>query len=658
MAKQLILVLLAISISITTIYAQKNDNRVLFSVEDKDVTVDEFTYIYSKTNGDNADFSEASLQEYLDLYVKFKLKVQRAKDMGLDTVQVLQAELAGYRKQLADSYLVDRAIGDRLLQDAYDHLTQDVDISHILVALKTNASPADTSVAYLKIMDARDQINKGASFSDIVSEFSDDSYSKKKDGHIGYTTALYPGGLHRLEYAAYAAPIGQLTGPIRTKAGYHLLMVHDRRPARGEMEVAHILVRKSETKNPEAAKTRIDSIYQALQSGASFEKLASTASDDKRTAKNNGYLGFFKINQYEPAFEDTAFALSTDDTYTAPVETSLGWHIIKRISKKDIQPFHTEKPRLEGKVRQDARFEEAKKELLNRIRTDNNFKDQTAVLNTFVASLQDTFTTFRWQAPAPSPETLFTLDGGFVATLGDFTSYLGKATRHRVSYAREGNAEYVAHKLYDEFIDDQLLKYEESMLEVRYPEFKSLMREYEEGIALFEATKIEVWDKAAQDTVGLEAFFAREHAKYHWEQRAVTTVYRIGLSNKDDAEAIREYAKSHAADEVKAQFNKENAIKVLTEDAIYEQNKNTELSNGDIEWKAGAITKMIENKRSRSLKFLKIEEILPAADKALSDARGYVIADYQDQLERQWVDELRKSYTVTINQKVFKSLVK
>ena len=656
MAKQLILVLLAISISITSIYAQKTDDRVLFSVQDKDVTVDEFTYIYSKTNGDKADFSEASLQEYLDLYVKFKLKVQRSKDMGLDTVQALQTELAGYRKQLADSYLVDRAIGDRLLQEAYDHLTQDVDISHILVALKTNASPADTLAAYQKIIAARDRINKGASFSDVAGEVSDDSYSKKKGGRIGYTTALYPSGLHRLEYAAYSAKVGELLGPIRTKAGYHLLVVHDKRPARGEMEVAHILIRKIESKKPEIAKNRIDSIYQALQSGASFEKLATTLSADKRSAKNNGYLGFFGINQYEASFEDAAFALTEDDTYTAPVETSLGWHIIKRISKKDIQDFHTEKPRLEGKVRQDARFEDAKKALLNRIRANNNFKEQTAVLNNFIASLQDTFTTFRWQAPVPSSETLFTLDGGFVATLGDFTTYLDKATRHRVTYARQGDAAYVAHKLYEEFIDDQLLKYEESMLEVRYPEFKSLMREYEEGIALFEATKIEVWDKAAQDTVGLEAFFANNHEKYQWEERAVTTVYRIGLSYKDEAEAIRKYAKTHTAEEVKMKFNEGDVIKVLSEDATYEKTKNTELS--DIKWKKGEMTQISENKRSRSLTFLKIEDILPAAEKTLGDARGYVIADYQDQLERQWVEDLRKSYTVSINQEVFKSLVK
>ena len=655
MNKQCILLLIIFSLTIAGVQAQKTDNRVLFTVEDKSITVDEFTYIYSKTNGDQANFSEPSLQEYLDLYVKFKLKVQRAKDMGLDTVRVLQEELAGYRKQLSDSYLIDRAIGDRLINEAYEHSTEDVDISHVLVAVKANASPEDTLVAYQKIMAAYQQITKGANFEDVAQEVSDDSYSKTKGGHIGYTTALYPAGLHNLEYAAYTVPMGKMTSPIRTKAGYHLLMVHDRRPARGEIEVAHILVRKNEA-NPVAAKTRIDSIYQALKAGTPFKQLALNVSDDKRTAQNNGYLGFFGISQYERAFEDASFSLKTDDEYTAPIETSLGWHIIKRVSRKEIQPFSIEKPRLEGKVRKDARFEDAKKELLNSIRTKNNFKEQTTVLNTFVTSLPDTFTTFRWKAPVPSSDVLFTLDGGFITTLGDFTDYLGKATRTRVTYARDGNAESVARKLYEEFIDYQLLKYEESMLEERYPEFKSLMREYEEGIALFEATKIEVWDKAGQDTVGLEAFFEGVQGKYRWEPRAVTTVYRIGISYKDEAADIHAYAENHTAEEVEAKFNEEGSIKVLSEDATYEQFKSIELKG--IAWKVGALSELSENKRSRSLMFLKIEDILPTTNKTLGDARGYVIADYQDQLERQWVEELRKNYKVNIDQKVFNSLVK
>lgn len=656
MMKQWTLLLILISLTIGGISAQEKDERVLFTVEDDPVTVEEFSYIYSKTNGEQADFSEASLQEYLDLYVKFKLKVQRAKEMRLDTIKALQEELAGYRRQLADSYLIDRAIGDQLIQEAYDHMKQDADISHILFSVRKGASPSDTARIYQRAMEVYNRIQRGEDFATVAKEVSEDRYSKEKGGRIGYTTALYPAGLHNLEYAAYTQPVGEISQPIRTGAGYHLLKVHDRREARGEIEVAHILVRK-ENDADVVAIAKIDSLYQMLQGGANFEQLARTASEDARTRTNNGYLGFFGIGRYEKTFEDAAFALTEDQAYTKPVRTSLGWHIIKRISRKEIQPFQTEKARLEGKVREDARFEEAKKALLVRIRTESNFQENSNLLDQYITNLTDTFTTFRWKAPAQlSQDVLFSLEGGYEVTLGDLQTYYGKATRDRVTYAREGDKASVARRLYASFVDDQLLKYEESQLENRYPEFRNLMREYEEGILLFEATKMEVWDKASQDSVGLANFFKGIAGKYRWAPRARTTVYRISTNYKDQAEAIRAFAADHTAEEVKAKFNADEEVIVVTEEVTYEKFRNTDLS--EITWEPGAMTSVIENQRSRSLKFFKIEEVIPEGNKTLGEARGYVIADYQDQLEKQWVEDLRSSYKVNIDQRVFRSLVR
>ncbi|MEM1214825.1 MAG: peptidylprolyl isomerase [Bacteroidota bacterium] len=641
----------------TIVMAQQDDQRVLFTVEDTPVTVEEFTYIYSKTNGENATFSEESLQEYLDLYVKFKLKVERAKDMRLDTIQVLQEELAGYRRQLSDSYLIDRSITDRLIQEAYDHSTKDVDISHILVAVRPTAAPADTLAAYQRIQAAAERIQKGEDFATVAKDVSEDKYSKDKGGRIGFTTALYPAGLHNLEYAAYRLPENTVSMPIRTKAGYHLLLVNERRPARGEMEVAHIMIRKDESTSSAAAKTQIDSIYNLLQSEASsFDQLARNLSEDTRTAGNGGYLGFFGISRYEKPFEDAAFSLTEDDTYTTPVETSLGWHIIKRLSRKAIQPFPDEKPRLEGKVKQDPRFEDAKKALLRSIRDSNNFREDDALLNEYITTLPDTFTTFRWKATnVDDPRVIFELGDDYEVTLGELATYLTKATRQRVTYAREGDPETVARRLYDQFVDDQLLKFEETQLEKRYPEFRSLMREYEEGILLFEATKMEVWDKAAQDTVGLEKFFTGVAGKYRWAPRARVTTYRVGTNFAEEAEAIRAFASTHTAEEVKAAFNIEGTTKLVAEERTYEKFRNTELS--EMEWAVGTVSDLVENKRSRNIKFLKIEELFEPANKTLAEARGYVIADYQDELERAWVAELRKAYDVKINQKVFKSLI-
>jgi peptidyl-prolyl cis-trans isomerase SurA len=265
--------------------------------------------------------------------------------------------------------------------------------------------------------------------------------------------------------------------------------------------------------------------------------------------------------------------------------------------------------------------------------------------------------TFRWKAPQPpSKETLFTLGKDYRVTLGDFTNYLGDQTRQRAGLARQGTPQDAARNLYQQFINDQLLKYEEIQLEVKYPEFKALMREYEEGILLFEATRQEVWDRASQDSVGLERFFATATGKYSWLERGRITTYRVGMSYKDQVASIQEFARTHTAEEVKAKFNTAEGVVVTSEEGLYEKGRNP--ITAKMLWKVGGMSLAEDNTRSRSVVFYKIEEIVPPGPKTLNEARGYVIADYQDQLERDWVEGLRRKFKVQINQKIFDSLVR
>lgn len=654
--KQLFVLLTAMFVSSLPSLAQEQD-AVLFTVADTPVPVSEFDYIYSKTNGKNADYSRKSLEEYLDLYVKFKLKVKKARDLQLDTIPALQQELEGYRRQLADAYLIDRAVTDKLTQEAYERIQQDVDISHLLVTVAADATPADTAAAYAKIMLAKSRIEKGEDFSDVAKEVSEDQSAATNGGRIGYVTALFPKGLYHLETAAYNAPLNTTVGPIRTEAGYHLLVVHQRRPARGEMEAAHILLRTKD-KDPTAVKVRIDSIYLALEQGADFGDLAKRFSEDQQSAPNNGNIGFFGINRYEASFENAAFALAKDGDYSRPVQSRVGWHIIKRISNKGIQPFEVEKARLEAKVSQDPRFEVAKAALLDKIKQENDFREQRAVLDQFAAVQNDTFLTFRWKAPEPpSPAVLFTLNGDYEVSLGDFTNWLNRASRKRLRLGANGDVQAAIYELYNDFVQEKLLEFEEQQLEHRYPEFKALMREYREGILLFEATKMLVWDKASQDTLGLRKFYDSIKGKYRWGQRARTSVYRISETYRNRLPEIRAFAATNSAEEVKSKFNTEEEIVVNIEEMMIEKNRNVPPELVSANWEVGVMSQN-ETTRSGTIKFYKFEEILPPSTKSLQDARGYVIADYQDYLEEQWVAELEKEYPVKINRKVFEMLIK
>ncbi len=646
MTKQIIIAFLGICLS-TALFGQKGD-PVLFSVAGKPVHASEFMYIYSKTNRDKADFSKASLEEYLDLYTKFKLKVQRARDLKLDTIPTLKQELEGYRQQLADSYLLDKAVTDKLIKEAYDRSKQDLSISHIMVGLRKNATSRDTLLAYKKIMSAKSKLDGGADFVAVANEVSDDKTVKKNNGNIGYFTSPFPNGFYAFETAAYQLKKGDYSNPVRTPLGYHIIKLDDIRSARGEIEVAHILIRKD---TPDAEKV-INDIHKELSEGGNFEDIAISKSQDTKTAANKGYVGFFGISTYEKVFEDAAFSIAKDGDISAPFLSQAGWHIIKRISKKPVPEYEKAKPRLKTKIQKDSRFEIAKKEIVEQIKEENNFVENIEPVKKFAGTLGKDFNTFSWRAPADkSSEKIFTL-GNTSYTLGDFTDYLGTASRQRMKYASTLPSE-VAKKLYETFVMETCLKYEERNLEKKYPDFKALMREYREGILLFEITKQEVWDKASQDTTGLANFYNKNKNKYKWKERAMITQYSV----KDyvNAGKIQKALQKNTSQEVLQKFNKEKNM-VSVKELTLERGRDEKLDA--MEWKAGNVSKVALDKATKSATFFKIEKILPAGDKKLEDARGYVVADYQDFLEKQWIEELKDAYDVKINKKTFKNLIK
>ena len=658
MLKRIFLILPFIILTSLSLIAQDKNDPVLFTVENTPVHQSEFNYIYTKTNGDNADFSKKSLDEYLDLYVKFKLKVQRAKDMKLDTIPALQQELEGYRKQLANSYLVDKEVTERLTKETYDRSLKDVNISHIMVALQPNATPKDTLIAYKRIQSIKKELDAGANFTEIAKAKSDDQSAKQNGGNIGFITSMLPNGFYNLESAAYNTPVGKISNIIRTAAGYHVVRTEGVREARGEIAGSHILIRKGKEDKGAAAKAKIESIYKALEGGESFEALARTNSEDKLSSSKGGSLGTFGINKYERTFEDAAFGIEKDGGYSKPIETSIGWHILKLNSRKPVEPYEVAKRKLAQKIQRDSRYAIAQDAMVSRIKNEAGYKANSSVLKKFASSVGDQFMTHRWKpAVKKSAETIFSFADGTKYSLADFESYCQKKSRDRMRMARGGSAEDAVNHLYDDFVKENCMSYEERQLDKKYPEFKSLMREYEEGILLFEATKILVWDKASQDSAGLKSYYAEynDNRKYMWKERAKVSFYALQKGAESQLSKLRKYAAKSNPEKVLSKYNKKG--KVLTQRLeMFERGKNEVLDK--LEWKVGNVSPIEISKKDGSSNFMKIEKVIPPTQKTLQEARGYVVADYQDHLEREWVEELRKTYTVEINQKVFDSMVK
>lgn len=657
MLKKLFYILFVLFLANVQLQAQKE--TVLFSVDGVDVPLSEFEYIYKKTNGDKADFSKASVDEYLELYKKFKLKVKRAKDMKLDTIPALQKELEGYRRQLADSYLTDKEVTENLVKEAYERSKEDVDVSHIMISVKGNASPADTLKAFQNALQIKQQINSGKiTFEQAALEKSADKSAKTNKGRLGYVTALFPNGFYGLESAAYTQKVGVVGGPVRTDAGYHIVKVNGKRPARGEMEAAHILLRVDPKKgNDAAAKSKIDSLYTLLKKGEDFAGLARKFSEDKLTARKGGNIGFFGIRKYEKSFEDAAFGLNKDGDYTKPFKSSVGYHIVKRISKRDAEAYEIAKRRLQPKVQKDTRHQRAKAVMINRIKKEGGFSEKKSIYNTFKDSLKADFMTYKWKAPKEgSDQVLFQFNNEMKYTLGDFAKYCQNNSRKRIRGASKTKPQGMVDNLYTDFVDEKCIKYEESQLEKKYPEFRALMREYEEGILLFEATKMLVWDKASQDTIGLDEYYQNNKDNYQWKERARITYYSVSSESANEMPKIAKSIGKLTAKEIEEKFNSSEKTILVTKERILERGKDENLDK--IDWKVGNKTDWIVDRNTNAATIMKIEELIPPSRKTLKEARGYVIADYQDFLEKQWVEELKKDYAIKVNEKVYKKMIK
>ncbi len=621
----------------------------LFSVNGKPVTVSEFNYIYAKTNGTKADFSKASVMEYLDLYTKFKMKVARAKEMQLDTIPSLQEELAGYRRQLADSYLTDREVTDKLIREAYDRMQKDVRISHILVAI----NPKDTAAAWAKIQSIYKELKGGASFESLVVQ-SEDKNTNQNGGSIGYLTAMLPDGFYSLENAMYEVPVGKTSGVIRTPMGYHIVKITDVRPARGEVEAAHILIRKKKGGVDQSdAKARIDSIYTVLKGQGNFDDLAGRLSEDDNSASKAGYLGVFGIGRYEPIFEDAAFAIDKDGGISTPVESSIGWHIIKRRERKAIQAFDALKTRLKAQIQREQRYELARVAMVERIKKESGMIEVAVVRDRFIGGLDSSFLTYAWRQPTVSSgEKLLVFNKDKTNTTADFSDFLAENSNKRINYASQfnNNTKDVAMQLYREFLNDKALAYEETQLDKKYPDFRNLMREYEEGILLFEAIKQNVWDKASQDSVGLDKFYADNKNRYQWEERASIVSYTVNDTLKPMLDKIKAFAAKNDAQKVLKKFNTPKNEYIKFQEETIERSKAKGLES---DWKAGAIVGVKD-----ALNFQKVDKLMPKSVKSLKEARGYVVADYQEFLEKQWMEDLAKRFKVETNQEVLNSLIK
>jgi peptidyl-prolyl cis-trans isomerase SurA len=629
----------------------QGDTRVLFSVDQGEVTVDEFLSVFNKNNYSKKAATREELEEYLGLYVKFKLKVREAYARGMDTTAKFLREFDNYRDQLAQPYLRDKDTGEELLQEAFQRSQIERRASHIMIRIEENASPADSLTAYNKAVELHKQLLSGADFETLAREKSEDPSAKENGGDLGYFSVfrmIYP-----FENMAYNTRIGGVSPVFRTQFGYHVLKVTDERPARGEIRVAHLMLlsRTADSDSlKESARRRIFEIDRRIKAGESFDSLVKQYSEDPSSSASKGLLPYFGTGRMVPEFENAAYALKANGDISDPIQTAYGWHIMKRVDLKSIPSFEEAKADLEAKIARDSRANRNKSSLLAKLKKEYAWKENDAALTQFINTIsENSYRDKSWEPPVPGPnDPILCHFADTVIRQHDFAQYLNE----NKGAPGSGDFGMFLRNTYREWADERLLAFENAQLERKYPEFRSLVKEYREGILLFDLTDELVWSKAVNDTIGLKAFFEGRRDRYRFGDRIEGAVYVC----RDDsvALAVRKAIKSkkNTTAVLLKNFNARDPLSLRIIEGKLEKQAHEVLSL--VEWKKGLSPDLVHNGQKV---FVRINRLIPPCLKELSEIRGLVTSDYQQQLETEWVQSLENKYKVDIHRDVFQSIL-
>lgn len=622
-------------------FSQQKD-QVLMKINNKNITRSEFEYIYNKNNSNN-ELDKKTLNEYVDLFVNFKLKVAAAEAEGVDTTRTFLDEFLGYRQQLTKPYLTNESVDGAYIREIYNRLKENVEASHILVRCKPNATPQDSLDAYNKAERARQRILKGEEFEKVAREVSEDPSVKQNGGKLGYFTAMQM--VAPFEDAVYALKVGEVSKPVRTDFGYHVIKLTNRRPDMGKVLVAHIFkhLPQDATKEQENKATmQIDSIYGALQQGADFAALAKSCSDDQGTASRGGELPWIGFRQTVKEFEDVAFSLNKN-AFSKPFRSPSGLHIVKMIDRKPIESFEEKKEEIARRLERQGRGEKGSEALVEQLKKEYNFSyNEKGVndINNLMKNIQagkDSLTSVNAQNLSGD---LFTLNGktypvqGFIKWVKDHPGSVEKQLK--------------------EYAQASILNYEDSRLEKKYPEFGNLVQEYRDGILLFDISNRKVWEKASKDDEGLAEFFKQNKANYKWDSPRFRGIV-VHCKDKKTAKAVKKLIKNNPEEEwanmIRKTLNNDSVSVVKVEKGLYIYVKGDNKYVDKLQFKSGNFEPVKEYPVT-----VTFGKMLKDGPESYKDVRGPVTADYQNYLEANWIKELRDKYKVEINQEVLKTV--
>ncbi len=644
---QLIILIIAMPV---ICQAQDLNSMSLMTVAGKSIEAGEFIRMYLKNMDPE---KKLPVDEYVNQYALFKMKVADAISEGFDSTTSFRNELDGYRNQLAQNYLTDTQTREELLRKAYQRSLKEINTWHILVALQQNASPGDTLKAWKKANEIRARILNGEPFEMVARSTSDDQSAKINGGNLGYITVFQL--IMPFEDAVYSLKKGALSLPVRTPFGYHIIRVTDIRSSRGRIHVAHIMKKAppgATDADVKKAEDEINAIYKRLQDGASFSELAKEQSDHKESAVKGGVLNWFGTGEMIPAFSEAAFSIPDTGQYTKPVRTIFGWHIIKLLDRKPPGTFEETSSYLESRINQSYLNLLSKKSFVEKLKKEYKFRVNKNSSNWFAENTDSLI------IMGEKKYDRHTMPDGVIYSFADrslknneFADYLEK---QGAMILTQDPAIFI-NGLLENSASDQLISYENSCLENKYPEFRYLMKEFHDGILLFDISNKRVWDRLSHDSLGLHQYYEAHKYNYMSDKKIEARIYTLKVpgGSKVLASAYRKNSgKADMDKRILEKFNKNNDTLLFIEDGIWLSGEDNEIDKAGQETKAHFFT------RNGYPSFVLVKNITEPRPLKFEEVEEKIITGYQASLESEWARQLKKKYPVLIDSFVLSEVKK
>ncbi|NNE31354.1 MAG: peptidylprolyl isomerase [Winogradskyella sp.] len=636
--KTFLIVLFVVNVSFS-----QNEDNVLLTVDGTPIDTSEFLRVYNKNLDLVKDENQKDIDGYLKLFIDYQLKLNEAKRLKLDEDPKYQREFLSYKKQLTRNYLSENKVTDALVKEAYERSKLDIKASHILVRIEESSK--DTLEAFNKLLALKERV-QSEGFENVKADVHDGKTIFLED--LGYFSAFKM--VYDFESVAFKTAVGEMSDPFRTQFGYHVVKVEDKRPSRGTITAAHIMVGLNQKDSLVDPEKRINDIYKRLQQGEDFESLAKQFSDDKSSAKNGGKLTAFKSGQLSSViFEDKAFSLKEDGQVTMPFKSEYGWHIVKRLDLTEIESFENLKPEIESRVKRDTRSKLINTAMVEQLKKRYDITYNDSAIPHFETIISNQFFSRSWKLPEEldKDEMLFKINDK-VYTYYDFGRHLMAAQRQYAGKVTSINN--VVEKEFNAFFDKTILNYRKENLELENTDFANILKEYRDGLLLFELMEREIWNKASKDSLGLENYYNSNRSKYQWPDRV--DVVMASTADKFKAKQVLKMMKKGLSEEkINTTLNTEAEQNVIFTKGAFNIS-DSRLPN-NLELKLG-LSGIYEHNDAYHV--IDVKSVLPAGQKSLEEARGSVINDFQTEIEDNWMEDLRDRMEVEINEEALRAL--